>query len=388
MRGLLRRLHRWCGLVIALILLACSVTGSIIAFEHELDAALNPALFRSANLQPALPPGALIAQVEAQDPRIRVTQLPLDTQVGRASELHVQARDSAAGVKATLGFDRMFVDPASGQVLGTRQWGAWQWDRPHLMPWLNRFHRTLTLPGRMGNQLLGAVAILWLLLTFSGLVLTLPARWSNFCSRWKPAWQLKTGAKGFRLVSDLHRAMGLWVMPLALCTAFTGIYLNLGNEVFKPVASLFGRVSPHPAATLAQLESPRSGALLSPEQAVDAARRLLPPAAQDYAAWYMGHLAPRGAYRVAFKEQGMREQALRVRYEQVFIDDQTGALLGRFGYLSGTPTDRFLVWMYPLHSGKSWGLAGRLLISLSGLCIALLCITGVLRWLKRRDMAH
>ena len=44
--------------------------------------------------------------------------------------------------------------------------------------------------------------------------------------------------------------------------------------------------------------------------------------------------------------------------------------------------------MYPLHSGKSWGLAGRLLISLSGLCIALLCITGVLRWLKRRDMAH
>ena len=331
MRGLLRRLHRWCGLVIALILLACSVTGSIIAFEHELDAALNPALFRSANLQPALPPGALIAQVEAQDPRIRVTQLPLDTQVGRASELHVQARDSAAGVKATLGFDRMFVDPASGQVLGTRQWGAWQWDRPHLMPWLNRFHRTLTLPGRMGNQLLGAVAILWLLLTFSGLVLTLPARWSNFCSRWKPAWQLKTGAKGFRLVSDLHRAMGLWVMPLALCTAFTGICLNLGNEVFKPVASLFGRVSPHPAATLAQLESPRSGALLSPEQAVNAARRLLPPAAQDYAAWYMGHLAPRGAYRVAFKEQGMREQALRVRYEQVFIDDQTGALLGRFG---------------------------------------------------------
>ncbi len=387
MRGLLRRLHRWCGLVIAVLLLACSLTGSIIAFEHELDAALNPGLFRTGNLQPALPLNALIARVEAQDPRIRVTQLPLDTRPGQASEWHVQPRELPAGATAALGFDRLFVDPSSGRVLGSRQWGAWQWDRAHLLPWLNRFHRTLSLPGKIGNQLLGAMAILWLLLSLSGLVLTLPARWSNFWSRWKPAWQLKAGAKGFRFVNDLHRAMGLWVLPLALCTAFTGIYLNLGNEVFKPVASLFGPISPHPVATLAQLGAPRpSSAILSPEQAVQAARGLLPDAAQDYVPWYMGHLAPRGAYRVAFKEPGMREQALRVRYEQVFIDDQAGELLGRFGYLSGTATDRFLVWMYPLHAGKSWGLAGRLLISLSGLVIALLCITGMLRWVKRRNM--
>ncbi|MEG1768968.1 MAG: PepSY-associated TM helix domain-containing protein, partial [Comamonas sp.] len=248
---------------------------------------------------------------------------------------------------------------------------------------------TLTLPGRIGNQLLGSMAILWLFLSISGLVLTLPARWSQFWSRWKPAWQVKAGSNGFRFVNDLHRAMGLWVLPLALCTAFTGVYLNLGNEVFKPVASLFGAISPHPIAGLPHLDTPRPAAsVLTPEQALSAARQLLPAGTQDYAPWYMGHLAPRGAYRVAFKEPGMREQALRVRYEQVFIDDQTGELLGRFGYLSGTPTDRFLVWMYPLHSGKSLGLPGRLAIGLSGLCVALLCITGLLRWLKRRSMGH
>lgn len=386
MRALLRRLHRWCGLVIAVLLLACSVTGSIITFEHELDAALNPALFRTGNAQPALPLDALIARVEAQDPRLRVTQLPLDTRPGAASEMHVQARE---GSTAALGFDRLFVDPSSGRVLGARQWGAWRWDRAHLLPWINRFHRTLTLPGRSGNQLLGTMAVLWLFLSISGLVLTLPARWSQFWSRWKPAWQVKAGSKGFRFVNDLHRAMGLWVLPLALCTAFTGIYLNLGNEVFKPVASLFGAISPHPIAGLQHLDTPRPAAsVLTPEQALSAARQLLPAGTQDYAPWYMGHLAPRGAYRVAFKEHGMREQALRVRYEQVFIDDQTGELLGRFGYLSGTPTDRFLAWMYPLHSGKSLGLPGRLAIGLSGLCVALLCITGLLRWLKRRSMGH
>jgi uncharacterized iron-regulated membrane protein len=386
MRALLRRLHRWCGLVIAVLLLACSVTGSIIAFEHELDAALNPALFRTGNAQPALPLDALITRIEAQDPRLRVTQLPLDTRPGQASEVQVQARE---GIVAAPRFDRLFVDPSSGRVLGARQWGAWQWDRAHLLPWFNRLHRTLTLPGRIGNQLLGTMAILWLFLSLSGLVLTLPARWSQFWHRWKPAWQVKRGIRGFRLVNDLHRAMGLWLLPVALCSAFTGIYLNLGNEVFKPIAGLFGPISPHPVAGLAHLASARPVAsVLTPEQAVSAARKLLPDAAQHYAPWYMGHLAPRGAYRVAFKEAGMREQALRVRYEQVFIDDQTGALLGRFGYLSGTATDRFLVWMYPLHSGKSWGLPGRLAIALSGLCVALVCMTGILRWLKRRGMGH
>lgn len=385
-RAALRRLHRWCGLLVAVFLLACGLTGSLIAFEHELDAALNPELFRTGNQQAALPLDALIAAIEARDPRIRVTQVPLDTERGHASEVHVQARERPDGSKASLGFDRLFVDPSSGRVLGTRQWGAWRWDRAHLMPWLNRFHRTLTLPGRLGNQLLGTVALLWLFLSISGLVLTLPARWASFWRQWKSAWQLKPHSKGLRFINDLHRAVGLWVLPLALCTAFTGVYLNLGNEVFKPLAQLFGPVSPHPAATLAQLPSPHPReSVLTHEQAMDAARALLPDGASDHVPWYIGHLPQRGAYRVAFKERRMREEAFRVRYEQVFVHDQTGRLLGRFGYLSGTATDRFLVWMYPIHSGKSWGLPGRLAIGLFGVFVAVLGVTGVLRWTKRQD---
>jgi uncharacterized iron-regulated membrane protein len=385
-RAALRRLHRWCGLLVAVFLMACGLTGSLIAFEHELDAALNPELFRTGNQQAALPLDALVAVIEARDPRIRVTQVPLDTERGHASEVHVQAREGPDGNKTSIGFDRLFVDPSSGRVLGARQWGAWRWDRAHLMPWVNRFHRTLSLPGRVGNQLLGTVAILWLFLSLSGLVLTLPARWASFWRQWKSAWQVKPHTKGLRFINDLHRAVGLWVLPLALCTAFTGVYLNLGNEVFKPLVRLFGPVSPHPVATLAQLPSPHPReSVLTHEQAMDIARALLPGGARDYVPWYIGHLPQRGAYRVAFKEPRMREEALRVRYEQVFVHDQTGQLLGRFGYRSGTATDRFLVWMYPIHSGKSWGLPGRLAIGLFGLLVAVLGITGVLRWTKRQD---
>ncbi|MET4576814.1 PepSY-associated TM helix domain-containing protein [Ottowia thiooxydans] len=399
MRALLRRLHRWCGLSVAIVLLASSLSGSLIAFEHELDSWLNPELFYTETARAALPLDALIAKIEEQDPRLRVTQMPLDTQPGQAREVHVEPKTITGPHRASIGFDRLFVDPTTGRMLGSRQWGVWQWDRAHLMPWMNRFHRSLTLPGRIGNQLLGSVAVVWLFISLAGLYLTLPAKLktskaselgtrqpkvTTYWSRWKPAWKIKGGTKGFRKINDLHRATGLWVLPLTLSTAFTGIYLNLGNELFKPVVSLFGPITPHPFTTIPKASTPLAKSpVLSPEQALDRARALLPDEARDYENWYLGYDASRGLYRAAFKENGLREHVFRVRYEQIFVDDESGNLLSRFGYISGSTSDRFLVWLYPVHSGKLLGVPGRLAISLGGLFVALICATGVLRWAKR-----
>jgi uncharacterized iron-regulated membrane protein len=45
MRSWLVRLHRWFGLAIALFLFVAGLTGAVIAWDHELDAALNPVFF-------------------------------------------------------------------------------------------------------------------------------------------------------------------------------------------------------------------------------------------------------------------------------------------------------------------------------------------------------
>lgn len=46
--------------------------------------------------------------------------------------------------------------------------------------------------------------------------------------------------------------------------------------------------------------------------------------------------------------------------------------------------DVFFAWQYPLHSGKGLGLAGRLLVLAGGLSTAMLCLTGLWLWWKRR----
>ena len=72
-------IHRYVGLTLLVLLLVNAVTGSVLAFQHELDRWLNPGLFTAPQQDAALPPDALIARVEAADPRLRVTLLPLDT---------------------------------------------------------------------------------------------------------------------------------------------------------------------------------------------------------------------------------------------------------------------------------------------------------------------
>ncbi len=380
--------HRYMGLTLLVLLLVNAVTGSVLAFQQELDRWLNPALFTASRQGAALPPDALIARVEAADPRLRVTLLPLDTRPGDAIELRVAARPHAvAGAQPPLDFDRLFVDRATGTVLGQRKWGAFRMDRPHFMGWMNQLHRTFHLTEPWGRWVVGGLALAWLFASLIGAWLTLPALPQTaraFWNRWKPAWQIKRGASRQRLTFDLHRAGGLWTLAAAIVMAVTGVYFNLGNEVFRPAVRLFSPITPHPVQSLPRQAGTTRPPAYGIAAAIAGASQHLPPSAKGFLPWYASHLPDKGVYRIAFKEDGMRERALRLRYEQIFIDDQTGALRGMTGYDSGTAADRFLIWQYPLHTGRILGWPGQVLVAVMGLVVAMLCVTGLLVWTVRR----
>ena len=49
-----------------------------------------------------------------------------------------------------------------------------------------------------------------------------------------------------------------------------------------------------------------------------------------------------------------------------------------------TAGDEFFAWQYPLHSGKAFGLAGRLLVLGGGVVTLWLCLGGIRLWWRRR----
>ncbi len=80
----------------ALFLTVAGLTGSVMAFEDEIDAWLNPQLFRVESRGPALSVAELAKRIERRDGRVQVSYLSVVRPVGRATQVSVRANENVA----------------------------------------------------------------------------------------------------------------------------------------------------------------------------------------------------------------------------------------------------------------------------------------------------
>jgi uncharacterized iron-regulated membrane protein len=73
-----------------------------------------------------------------------------------------------------------------------------------------------------------------------------------------------------------------------------------------------------------------------------------------------------------------------VGHKRLYYDGMDGRYLGDRQPWKGTAADIFIQAQFPLHSGRILGLPGRILISVMGLIVAMLSVTGVVIWWKKR----
>ncbi len=128
MRSALVLLHRWCGLFIALFLFVAGLTGAVISWDHELDEWLNPQLFDAQSEGQAQDPLRLVDALEARDPRLQVSFMPLALEPGHALGIFVDPRiDPATGKAYELGFNQLGIDMGKfhGVIAPTTPSGSW-----------------------------------------------------------------------------------------------------------------------------------------------------------------------------------------------------------------------------------------------------------------------
>ena len=381
MKGAIRkvfvRLHRYAGLAMAGFLAIAGLTGSVIAFAQEIDSWLNPGLYEIASTGTPLSLAALAQRVEQSDPQIRVMRIEPPSGVRESALLTVVPRQDSVPT-----YDQVFADPVTGTVLGTRLWGAIRLDRAHLVPFIYKLHYSLHIPAPWGLWLMGAIACGWLLDSFIGFYLTLP-RGRRLLAKWRRAWKIKSGAELFRTSFDLHRAGGLWLWVLLLMLAVSSISLNLREELFTPMVSVFSSVTPSVFDLRVPDETDRDPGLSFDEIAARAQNE----------AQRLGWTTALGsvAYIVSYDVFGVRfdaESSWSGDSRFLYLDGRDGRPLGRYVLGEGTAGDIFTVAQFPLHSGRIGGLAGRIAICIAGLAVTALSITGVIIWWLKRSRRH
>ncbi|BCA56549.1 conserved membrane protein of unknown function [Nitrospira sp. KM1] len=377
-------IHRWAGLLTALFLLVSGLTGAVISWDHEIDEWLNDHLFDVSTTGRAIPYLELAARIEAADQRVRVTNIPLQTESGHSLLFGVQPRvDSQTEKLYKVGYNQVFLDPVTGKELGRREWGAVAVDREHLMAFLYRLHYTLHIPNfagqnRWGQWFMGGVAIIWLLDCFVALAISFPD-WQ----RWRRSFVVRHGSR-YQLNFDFHRAGGLWTWGILLILAVSAVYLNLAREIVRPAVAAVTTVTPNPFDLRKQrpLNQPIEPTIDYGTVITKAEREAKqkgwrePIGGVSYNARY-------GIYQVRFFQPENDHGSGGFGVRRLYFDGSDGAYLGEHIPGSGTAGDIFLQLQFPLHSGRIAGIPGRIFISLMGLVVAGLSVTGVVIWLKR-----
>lgn len=385
MRPILVLLHRWCGLFIALFLFIAGLTGAVISWDHELDEWLNPHLFDARSEGVAQEPLQLADALEARDPRLQVSFMSLALEPGHALNVFVDPRiDERTGKAYELGFNQLGVDPVSGEIQGQREWGAISLSRENLLPFLYKLHYSLHIPDGFGIELgvlfFGLVAMVWCLDCLVALWLSFPNRRS-----WRKSFAFRWRQGGYKLNFDLHRSGGVWLWLLLLTLAVTSVSMNLQNQVVRPLVEVFSPLTPSPFAsrtpvTLDQQIEPQIDRRKAIAIAAAEARRLgweAPPGG-------LFHSAEFGVYGVGFYALGEDHGDAGLGNPWIYVDSRSGELAGAHVPGSGSAGDIFLQAQFPLHSGRIIGLPGRILVSLLGLVVAGLSVTGVVIWAKKR----
>lgn len=360
-RNILFQVHLWTGLVLGIVFVALGLSGSVLVYHDEIEAMFAP-VPRANTHGPALPLEWLISSArKASDaPRSASATVTLPEEQGDPAIVRFQQGRTNGPPSAGM-IGQVYIDPVSGQVLGTRKGSM-----APIMRFAHDLHGQLFL-GREGRQLVGWMGVLMLLLGFSGIVLWWPGN-----SKWKYAFIVRRDATGLRFHRELHGATGIWFWIVFVVVSFTGVAIVFPQTI--------GAMSGGTSATTVDL---RNGPKVT---AIEGARRI----GADQAMKIAKAAVPHGevaslsiparldqAIRVSLRGAGMNHPITST----VFVDPWAGKVVAVRDPKSGSET--FMAWQRPLHEGQ-FGPLWRFLVFLSGFLPLLFVITGVVMWVTKR----
>lgn len=340
-------LHRWAGGILGLVLAIMGLTGTLLVHKDAWVWApgADDALVRDTGTV-AQTVGTIFA-----DPARPESIIFASDSFG----LHRLRTAKGAGA---------YADQAGSIVA---QWDS-IWGRPEL--WLFDLHHYL-LAGDVGETFLGIVALVGLFFVISGFILWWKLRRTFQFKIW-PARMSRPA------IIRHHRDIGVVLAPLLFLSCLTGAMLTL-RPVADFVLNPFGPAREWRAATAAPkvtggplAESPDWHTMLS------AARERFPDA--DFRVLSL----PRKAGDLITLRLKQPAEWLPNGRTLVWFDPADGRVVEMRDALSMPAGQQAFMKVYPLHAAKVGGLAYRLLMSLSGLGMALLGTLAVWSfWFKR-----
>ena len=346
------QVHKWIGLILAILIIPISLTGSALVWHDALDRTVNPARFATSGTT-VLEPSAYVAAAKLA-PGERIASL----RVGEESGDPVVVSAAAVGKGDRPGppmRTNYYFDPPTAKLLDSAG------SNSGLVRVLHGLHGSLLVPG-IGRQIVGWIGVAMMLSCFTGLWLWWPTvgKWVRGL-RWRRHPNLDT---------NLHHQMGFWIAVPLFVLSLTGVWISF-PQFFGALSGANAQRGPAGPDRRALMRArPLETTVTSLGEVVAAARAETPGSVRQ----------------VTWPTDLKAEWAITLKPaegppQNFTVNDETGAIEGsaasqRPGGIART--------MRQVHDGTDMGFVWQFIIFLGGILPAILAVTGIIMWWRAR----
>jgi uncharacterized iron-regulated membrane protein len=353
-RNLWFQVHKWIGLLLFLLLIPVSASGSLLVWHGWIDRIENPERYAVSDGPATLPPQRYLESARSRlKTGDRFAAIEFPEAPGRP--VMVTVSPDAAGPERAGPPPRyqLWLDPADARVVDQAD------AREGVLRWLHVFHGSLMITGA-GRTIVGWLGVAMLISALSGIWLWLPTT-----TRWLRGFRWKRGP----LVSgNLHHLGGIWMaIPLALLS-FTGAWISFPGFFGRIERMVASAPEKGPGAAPDRRARPAAVPRLGADAVLEAARRA---AGGGDAAQLRWPTEASPQWRVALRTRG--------ETVELDVDDRAATVAPAPPARSGAA-----LFMRRLHDGNGYNVVWQTIIFIGGLAPALLGITGVIMWLRTR----
>ncbi|MEP5936361.1 MAG: PepSY-associated TM helix domain-containing protein, partial [Winogradskyella arenosi] len=239
-------------------------------------------------------------------------------------------------------------------------------------------HMRLWLPKAIGEQLVAASILIFILIIISGFVLWWPKKRKNLKQRITFDWKKSTRWK--RKNFDLHTVVGFYICAFALIIAFTGSVISYNWLKYVVYKSTGGDKVPAFIIPKNESEALNDPETLPMDHLIVKLQKESPNAVA-YELHYPEN-KEESIYVEVSNSEGLYYDADFRFFDQNTLEElETPGIYGK--YKDAKFADKILRMNYDIHIGAIGGLAGKILAFLISLITATLPVTGVLLWYGR-----
>ena len=352
--------HAAIGLLASALLYVVAVTGTLLVFYEEWQRVEQPDAPEMAAVSPAAVQAAM-AQV-------------LASEKGRTPTEHFYVHMPTQGLpRTTVTTDNQAVHvDASGRVVAPEENG---WSE-----FLLELHYMLNIPGLIGASIVGALGVMMLALSLTG-VLAHPRIFRD-------AFRLRARDSNGLGIADWHNRLGVWTLPFSIAISLTGAMIALaglnayglaqgfyGGDTEAAYAPIFGEEGPH---------DPAPAPLPNVALALHALAAEAPAARPTYVVIHEPGTAGQMLQIIAAHER-------RLIYGETYMFSANGRPAGKLGMSDGSVGKQVAGSSYNLHFGNYGGLPVKIAYALFGTALCVVIAVGVFIWIgkrERRGYAH